>query len=236
MKSGLLLLLVLTLCSQLALAQSNKLTTEDKWSGAIAWVAITIILAGAALSFLATDWQLWLGRERQKRWLAGTITMGLLTAVAICLGAAGLILAWANLQPAKKREPDTDIQSIYSSILALYLGTYGFLILYGFTFFNRKSVAWGGIFWAVAVLASIACLVLMWWISRTAFGIFFFFPFWLFVSGCVMFWVYRNNKDAICETEQVQLKHVSHYSSVSHDPYSRSSTVATKEKIARINF
>lgn len=238
-----LCLCILALAGQ-SMAQSNHLDSEIIWLGAISWVALTIILAGAAFAFLATDWQLWLNRETQKRWLAGAISIGMFTFIAVGLGCAGIILGWSHLQQAKRQYPSKDIQSMYSSALALYLATYGFLLFYGFAFFNRKSMGWGGVFWALAVISAVACLVLLWWINVTGFGVFFFFPVWLFIFGIIMFVTFSKNREYICKEQVKKVYHTSQYSSVSRGPYGESAVSASKtaactqydEGLNRVNF
>ena len=203
-----ILLLCVLLCIAPSLAQNNnKLLTEDKWIGALAWTVTTLMMAGIAGAFMATDWQLWIGRGRQKQWMTGIISVSFLTLVAISLGIVGITIAWANLQTSKNHK---NTQDTYSAMLALYLATYGFLIFFGFVFFNRKSLPWGVIFWLLAVASAVATLVLMWWINTVAFGIFFFFPVWIVILGIILFVAFKKNKEHVSD-ETILVDHRSHH-------------------------
>lgn len=173
------------------LAQDARPRSEVIWIGALAWTLVTLFLVGISGAFMATDWQLWIGRARQKRWMTGIVSVSLLTAAAVGVGIAGITVGWANLATSKGHK---NTQDTYSSMLALYLAAHGFLIFFGFAFFNRKSLAWGVIFWLLVVASAVATAVLSFWISNVAFGLLIPWAAWLFILGIILFWAFRRNQ------------------------------------------
>lgn len=210
-KLQLLCFAAFVICAQ---AQNvGPLGSEIKWIGALAWGAITLIAWGIALAFMATDWELWVSRGRSGKWRAGIIGVSLLSTVAMFLGIAGITIAWASLGQARNNG-----QTSYSVSLALYCAYLGFFIMFGFCFFNRRSLAWGVIFWLATCASAIISLVFMWWLSRTAFGIFFFLPVWLVLVGIILFVVHRKNRD-YTSGEVLKVHHEDHFSTSSGDGY-----------------
>lgn len=226
---------------QTAYAQNvGPLGSEIKWIGALAWGAITLIVWGISGAFMATDWQLWVGRGKSGRWLIGIISVSLLTLVAIFLGIAGITIAWASLGQARHKDP----QDTYSACLATYCAHLGFLIFFGFSLFNRRSLAWAVIFWLLSGGAGVASLVLMWWLSRTAFGIFFFLPVWFVILGIILFVVHKKNSEYTSE-EVVMVEHREGYHSSSgpygeHEAYQSHTTASSvpvyQEYDANVNW
>lgn len=201
-------LLLLLGCVATTKAQNNnRLLTEDKWIGALTWTLVTLFFLGISTASMVVGWQVWTRREEQKRWMTGIISLSLLTLIAVGLGIAGITIGWANLQTP---EESKNAQDVYSSMLALYLATYGFLVIFSIALFNMYSLAWGVIFWLLALASSAATLGLMWRISRVAFGIFFALPVWILIIGIVLFWAHKRNA-AKADREVIYVDSESHH-------------------------
>lgn len=204
-----LLLLLGSVVDTTEAQNNNKLLTEDKWIGALAWTLVTLFLLGISTASMVVGWQVWTRREEQKRWMTGIISMSLLTLIAVGLGIAGITIGWANLQTP---EESKNAQDVYSSMLALYLATYGFLVIFSIALFNMYSLAWAVIFWILALGSATATLGLLWRISTVGFGIFFALPVWILILGAVLFWAHSRNA-AKADREVIYVDSESHHQS-----------------------